>query len=210
MCVRPQRAHGAFLFDRAHRACQNIYNVFSKFSSTHPFVKRKFTVDPYPHMRRGRIFEKKLFGCFAHFTEIPEEQRFADAIIKVAMSQPADWDPLNPSIEWAHKTLENVRSFLPSQVADGAGLYLALGTAVDWWFQTDIFFMLDLGLATVDVTTSSISRKISETRHFVYYEGMHGGEWNDMCNGIANRLLTEQRGLRAAWKRYERTLPKPG
>ncbi|HEX7724647.1 MAG TPA: hypothetical protein VF438_02850 [Candidatus Paceibacterota bacterium] len=146
----------------------------------------------------------RLFGRHATFDKPPPDIDFVDALVQVFYNQPSDWDPLSPPQHWARHMLDTVRHHLPKETnRENLGLYLALGTSLDWWHGVDAFFALELGVATLDVTTRRRgSKRARETVNFVIYEETMHQFFDDRCGKIAARLLEDQRGLKNALARY--------
>jgi hypothetical protein len=158
----------------------------------------------HPHLDRGRQFEVQLFGRYADFKSVPPDMDFCQAIVRAYQQHPADWDPFDPPKDWANRLLRAVRAHIPSDQAPHLGLYVSLGTSLDWWYGVDAFFALGFGIATLDITTAAVGSKGDRLNvHFVFYSETLNEDYEDRCRQIAAKVLTPQRGLRKAFEKFD-------
>lgn len=122
---------------------------------------------------RGSKFEEKVFGFSSKFEEIPDYKPY-DECLEIVMNTPLIteteegelevYNPYDPSPRWgyARKILTAVERHLPrrilrSRVRSRPAIYLAMGTALDYWHGVDAFVFWEGACASIDV---SLSKKI--------------------------------------------------
>lgn len=171
-------------------------------------------------IERGRFFEREVLGCnpwlyesFASCHQIG----FDDAVELVLSKQPNFWNPLHPPTEKGKALIESIGSnlrkeligYLPwvsERVVSSTGLYIALGTAADYFYQTDAIVCCDLGevapIVTIDFKLHDNHKDFPRENHVVITEAHFSGITKSgkprleiIAGVIADHIIEQLKGL---------------
>lgn len=139
---------------------------------------------------------------------------FEDAIEIVIYKQPNNWNPLSPPTVLGKKLLDSVRDSLETEltgrcsqaearsIVRSTGLYVALGTAADFWHHTDAIIGCDLGhvlaIVTIDLKMSDEDPRDLRDNHVVltrdhFYELAGNGKTRlENISGVIAEGIVEQ------------------
>ncbi len=90
--------------------------------------------------RRGFEFETEVFGRSATWAVRGPYQSFSVSLREVLDHQPADWNPFQPPTKIAGSLYWHTVKHWRKGDRSKLGLYVAIGTALDFWHNVDALF----------------------------------------------------------------------
>ncbi len=156
---------------------------------------------PIPY---GLQFENDFFGCeIRRETKMPDWCPIYQAIKQTKKIQWSryQWNPAAPRTKIAMSVFNAVRQNLPARYRKWLLLYCSIDTGLDWYFATDMFFVLhDIGrgregIVTIDLTLQS-EKELQKSDLYLSWAHIKDQKKIETVGRFIAELLLERLGLK--------------